>query len=194
VARFLATLDGDGNVYPSFYNCQFTKIVNESLLEMERVRGINRVDIAGSESYEYQGNILTDYQPILENSNVSHNKRGLLTRRQLVSGPEFGITLSPAPELDQFHIAFGEVVEGLDVLEAIGRIPTYSYKTATGYAGKERGVESGLVDAWFEGQRKLFVGVGKSMGDTRAADQRGRLLRRVLIKKAGRISSISGSA
>jgi len=27
------------------------------------------------------------------------------------------------------------------------------------------GAESGLVDAWFEGQKKLYVGAGKAFGD-----------------------------
>jgi hypothetical protein len=46
-----------------------------------------------------------------------------------------------------------------------------------------------LADAWFEGQKKAFVGLSRQLGDSRAADLRGKLLRRVLIKKAGRSSA-----
>ena len=50
-------------------------------------------------------------------------------------------------------------------------------------------MENGLADAWFEGQRKFYVGIGKTFGDARAVDQRGRLLRRVTIKGAGRVEA-----
>jgi len=42
-----------------------------------------------------------------------------------------------------------------------------------------------LLIAWFEGQKKFYVGLGKSFGDRRAVDQRGKLLRRVSIKNCG---------
>jgi cyclophilin family peptidyl-prolyl cis-trans isomerase len=74
VNRFLATLDGDGETTPSYVNCQFTRIVNGSLLEMERVRGINKISIAGSDSLEFKGNLLTDYTPILESNQLPHDK------------------------------------------------------------------------------------------------------------------------
>jgi cyclophilin family peptidyl-prolyl cis-trans isomerase len=59
-------------------------------------------------------------------------RRGLLTRRQLTVGPEFGITLNATEALDGFHVIFGTVLEGFEVLEAIALVPTYSYKTKTG--------------------------------------------------------------
>ena len=105
-------------------------------------------------------------------------RRGLLTRRQLKVGPEFGITMKPSEELDNFHIVFGVVLQGYDVLDAISQIPTYTYQTKTGYAGKGRGVESGLADKWFESQKSFFVTAGKIAGDKRAIDRRGKLLRR----------------
>ena len=59
-------------------------------------------------------------------------RKGFLTRRQLTSGPEFGVTLGRADQLDGFHVIFGIVLEGQEVLDAITLIPTYSYKTKTG--------------------------------------------------------------
>ena len=217
VKRFLSVVDGDGVNTPSYVNSQFSRVVNGNLLEMEKVRGVNKVSIAGSEQYEYNGNVLTDYKPILERNELRHTRLGLLTRSELSEGPEFGITLDKAEDLDGFHVVFGVVLDGLEVIDAIreGRcynnaqefsppcrclfaypafpvlppVPTYSYKTKTGYGGRERGVENGLADAWFEGQRKFYVGIGKTFGDARAVDQRGRLLRRVTIKGAGRVEA-----
>ena len=48
---------------------------------------------------------------------TQHNyRRGLLTRRQLSDGPEFGITMAPASALDSFNIVFGRVLEGYEVV------------------------------------------------------------------------------
>jgi cyclophilin family peptidyl-prolyl cis-trans isomerase len=62
----------------------------------------------------------------------NNNRKGLLTRRQLTNGPEFGITLKEAAALDGFHVIFGIVLQGIEVLDAISLVPTYSYKTKTG--------------------------------------------------------------
>jgi len=189
VALFLSTVASNGEASPSYINSQFTKISPEGLLEMERVRGVNKIDIGGSEQYEYMGNVLTSFVPIIESNGLLHNRKGLLTRRQLTATPEFGITLSntPALELDMLHSVFGEVLEGLEVLDAITNIPTYSYTTATGYGGKEKGkfLEiDNVADKWFQGQKEFYVNLGRSFGDGRAIDQRGKLLRRVVIKGA----------
>ena len=74
VSRFLMTLDGDGNQSPNYLNSQFTRIVNDTLLEIERVRGMNTIDIAGTESLEFKGNVLTEFTPILESNNLRHTK------------------------------------------------------------------------------------------------------------------------
>jgi hypothetical protein len=67
-------VDGNGMDSPSFVNSQFTRITEDSLLEMERVRGINKVSIAGTEQFEYAGNVLTDYKPILEQNTLRHDR------------------------------------------------------------------------------------------------------------------------
>ena len=41
---------------------------------------------------------------------------------------QFFITLKPAPHLDGKHVVFGQVVEGIEVIREIGRVPTDMYE------------------------------------------------------------------
>ena len=38
------------------------------------------------------------------------------------------MTLKPAPHLDGKHVVFGQVVSGMEVIRAIGRVPTDMYE------------------------------------------------------------------
>lgn len=61
------------------------------------------------------------------NPKLRHNKAGILSmanRGPDTNGGQFFITLVPTPHLDDRHSVFGELVEGMDTLRAIGKVPT----------------------------------------------------------------------
>jgi peptidyl-prolyl cis-trans isomerase A (cyclophilin A) len=61
------------------------------------------------------------------NPKLRHNKAGMLSmanRGPNTNGGQFFITLGAPKHLDDRHSVFGEIVEGMDVLRAIGKVPT----------------------------------------------------------------------
>lgn len=171
VGQFKGSVDG-----PAYRSSSFERLRPGVLVEGGRITGLDLTPFAGQLEYQYRSRLL-QLRPVMEVNDIRHTRRGLLTRRILNSGPEFGVTLAAAPSLDGSWEVIGELQEGDELLALIEGLPFIS--------GKSLEEPGSLADQVFQAQKSLFTSLSKGVGDPRAADRTGQLLRRVEITNCG---------
>ena len=62
-----------------------------------------------------------------ENFAIKHDAEGILSSANMgqnTNQSQFFITLAPYPSLDGENVAFGKVIEGMDIVKLVGAVPT----------------------------------------------------------------------
>ncbi|CAH1967501.1 unnamed protein product [Acanthoscelides obtectus] len=72
---------------------------------------------------------LQEHQMRCENYAIPHDRRGVLCmcnkKRHKTNTTQFYITLAAAPWMDYRYVAFGQLIQGEEILAAIESVPTY---------------------------------------------------------------------
>jgi peptidyl-prolyl cis-trans isomerase-like 1 len=95
----------------------FHRVIADFMIQGGDPTGTGR----GGESY-WGGKFADEF-----NDSLRHTKPGILSMANAgpnTNGSQFFITLVPTPWLDGKHAVFGEVISGMDVIEAIGNTKT----------------------------------------------------------------------
>lgn len=88
------------------------------------IQGGDIVHGSGNNGWSVFGETFED-----ENYSVLHTKRGIIgmaNKGRHTNASQFYITFQPAPWMDCKYVAFGEVIEGMDILDKMEAIDTYN--------------------------------------------------------------------
>lgn len=164
---------------PMYSSSSFFRVEPGVSLEGGRINGLGKTSFGGEQVYEFLGKLLPGIKPVLEANDLKHDSRGLLTRKIFNEGPEFEVTVAKAPGLDGTHEVIGQLEGGQDLLSKMEQLPYITGKATQGEGTKENEI--------YQKQFKFFSDFGKTIGDSRAKDRTGLLLRRVEIVRVGRV-------
>eukprot|EP00347_Sterkiella_histriomuscorum_P019744 403340455 len=104
-----------------YLGCKVHRIVEDFVIQAGDI-----VSMDGSGGESIYGKFFND-----ENFTRRHAHGGLLSMAnhgRNTNSSQFFITLKPCPHLDGKHVVFGQVVEGMDVIRAISKVPTDMYE------------------------------------------------------------------
>ncbi|QLH84264.1 peptidylprolyl isomerase [Halosimplex pelagicum] len=105
---------GEKRVDPLYDDVEFHRVIEDFMLQVGDPTGTGR----GGPGYTFDDEFHDD---------LRHDEPGKLSmanRGPDTNGSQFFITLDAQPHLDDKHAVFGEVVDGMDVVEAIGSVDT----------------------------------------------------------------------
>ncbi|WP_415382791.1 peptidylprolyl isomerase [Halosimplex sp. TS25] len=105
---------GEKRVDPLYEDVEFHRVIEDFMLQVGDPTGTGR----GGPGYTFDDEFHDD---------LRHDEPGKLSmanRGPDTNGSQFFITLGAQPHLDDKHAVFGEVVDGMDVVEAIGSVET----------------------------------------------------------------------